>query len=128
MPKARILIAEDEVITSMDLWHILQLWGYEMCEQVTSGEEAVVRAGADRPDVVLIDINLRGGISGIEAAAQITSRFGIPIIFMTGYSDSATMEKASRVKPLGYFIKPIDFYRLKTTIDAAVEGRGEQSP
>ncbi|MGW8271915.1 MAG: response regulator, partial [Thermodesulfovibrionales bacterium] len=68
MPKARILIAEDEVITSMDLWHILQLWGYEMCEQVTSGEEAVVRAGADRPDVVLIDINLRGGISGIEAA------------------------------------------------------------
>ncbi|MGW8271914.1 MAG: hybrid sensor histidine kinase/response regulator, partial [Thermodesulfovibrionales bacterium] len=62
------------------------------------------------------------------AAAQITSRFGIPIIFMTGYSDSATMEKASRVKPLGYFIKPIDFYRLKTTIDAAVEGRGKQSP
>lgn len=121
--KVKILLAEDASITGMDLWNLLELWGYEMCEQVTSGEEAVVKAEHERPDIILMDIKLDGGISGIEAAARIRERFGIPIIFMTGYSDQRTREKAEAVEPEGFFVKPIDYYKLRLRIDEVVEKR-----
>jgi DNA-binding NtrC family response regulator len=116
--KKKILIVEDEVVTAMDLWHILELWGYEMCEQVSKGEEAMRVAEKERPDIMLIDINLDGGISGLEAAEQISSRFGIPFIFITGYSDPEMKKQAEQLKPAGYFIKPIDYYKLKETIES----------
>ena len=118
MKRVKILIAEDEVVTAMDLWHLLDLWGYEMCEQVACGEEAVGRAEEERPDIVLIDINLKGKLNGIEAAGQIRSRFGIPVIFITGYSDNETREKAKVAGPVDYFVKPIDYYRLRSAIDS----------
>jgi len=120
MKKAKILIAEDTTITSMDLWHIFDHWGYEMPEQVASGEEAIEKAEQEKPDIVLIDINLNGEMNGIEAARQIRSRFGIPIIFITGYSDKKTIEKAKIAEPVGYFIKPLDFHKLKSTIDSVI--------
>lgn len=116
--KKKILIVEDEVVTSMDLWHILELWGYDMCEQVSKGEEAIKAAEKERPDIMLIDINLDGGINGIEVAKQISSRFRIHVIFITGYSDPEMKKQAELISPAGYFIKPIDYYTLKETIES----------
>lgn len=120
MVNIKVLIAEDEVITSMDLWHILERWGYLLCRQASSGEEAVRTAEKDKPDIALLDINLKGEIGGIEAGRQITA-LNIPIIFITGYSDPETRERAASAKPAGYFVKPLDFRQLQSTIDAVVQ-------
>ena len=119
--KAKILIAEDTSITGMDLWHLLKLWGYEMCDQVTSGEDAIRKAEQERPDLIVMDIQLDGGIDGIDAAGTIHERFNIPVIFITGYSDKTTKEKAAAVAPAGFFVKPIDYYKLKSAIEAVLE-------
>ena len=115
--KKKILIVEDEVVTGMDLWHILDLWGYEMCEQVTTGEKAIQVAEQEKPDIVLIDINLAHGINGLETAKRIISRHDVSVIFITGYSDDEIRKEAEGVSPAGYFVKPIDYYKLKEAID-----------
>jgi len=118
MNKIKILIVEDEIVTGMDLWHILELWGYEMCEQVSTGDEAIRTAETEQPDLVLIDINLAGGMNGLETARTIVSRFGIPVIFITGYSDIEMKKEAQKINPAGYFVKPIDYYKLKETLES----------
>ena len=110
MRKAKILIVEDDAIISMDLYHTFRLWGYEMCEQVSSAEEAIKKAEQEKPEVVIMDIKLNGEINGIVAALQIHSCFGIPIIFISGYSDSdkEIREKSRIAESSGYFNKPLD--------------------
>ncbi len=126
MMKTKILIVEDEIITAMSLQHLLEHWGYGMCEHASSGKEAIEKAEREKPDIVLIDISLNGEITGIEAARQIRSRFCAPIIFITGYSDKETIKEAKNVDPVGYFVKPIDFNKLKLTIDSIVRKNKEQ--
>jgi CheY-like chemotaxis protein len=116
----RILLVEDYIIQSMGLLNLLEFWGYDMCEQATSGEEAIMKAEQERPDIVLMDINLDGRLNGIDAARQIMSRFGIPVIFTTAYSDDRTMERAQAAEPAGYFVKPLDLYKLRSVIDTIV--------
>jgi DNA-binding NtrC family response regulator len=118
MIKTKILIVEDEVITAMSLQHLLEHWGCGKCEQVSSGKEAIEKAMSEKPDIVLIDINLRGETNGIETAKQLQARFCVPIIFITGYSDEETIKEAKKIKPVGYFVKPLDFYELKSTIES----------
>lgn len=120
MRKAKILIAEDDAITSMDLYHTFRRWGYQLCRQVSTAEEAINNAEQDRPDVVVMDINLNGKINGITAAAQIHSRFGIPIVFVSGYSDldSEIKKKTEIAEPAGYFNKPLDLNKIRLTIDS----------
>jgi DNA-binding NarL/FixJ family response regulator len=113
----KILLVEDYIIQSMGLGNLLEFWGYEMCEQVTSGEEAIIKAEQEKPDIVLMDINLDGDVNGIDAARQIMSCFGIPVIFTTSYSDDKTMEIAEAAQPAGYFVKPLDLYKLRSVID-----------
>jgi CheY-like chemotaxis protein len=123
MKKKKILIVEDEVVTGMDLWHLLELWGYEMCKQVATGEEALRVVENERPDVILIDINLSGEMNGVETAKRISSRFGVPFIFLTGYCDPEMKEEAESINPAGYFVKPLDYYKLKETIASIVHPR-----
>jgi DNA-binding NtrC family response regulator len=118
MTRKKILIVEDEVITAMSLQHLLEHWGCGKCEQVSSGKEAIEKAMSEKPDIVLIDINLRGETNGIETAKQLQARFCVPIIFITGYSDEETIKEAKKIKPVGYFVKPLDFYELKSTIES----------
>ena len=118
MIKKKILIVEDEVITAMSLQHLLEHWGCGKCEQVSSGKEAIEKAMSEKPDIVLIDINLRGEPNGIEAAKQLQARFCVPIIFITGYSDEETIKEAKKIKPVGYFVKPLDFNKLRLTIES----------
>jgi CheY-like chemotaxis protein len=105
--KIKILIVEDEALTALLLSRNLQLKGYDTSQPVATGEAAIQMAGADRPDVAIMDIRLAGGMDGIETAGELIARYNLPIIFMTGYSDEATINKAAALKPAAYLIKPV---------------------
>lgn len=100
----------------MFLGRILEHWGYEVCETVTSGEDAIREAEIENPDLVIMDIYIHGKMSGIEAASKIRSQVGTPIIFMTGYSDEETRQKACTAQPAGYFVKPLNYDQLKDAL------------
>lgn len=114
----KILIVEDEVIAAMALRRAFVRRGYEVCPLVSSGAEAIVKADLERPDVVLMDIQLQGEVDGIAAGKEIAGRLGIPVAYMTGFPDAEMMEKASAVNPLGYFVKPIDLEDVLMQIQA----------
>lgn len=97
----------------MALAELIPVWGCQVVDMVTSGEDAIRVAEAKKPDVVLMDISLHGSINGISAAREIIDRFGIPVIFMTGYDDAETVRKAKDLKPLAFLVKPLDARSLK---------------
>ena len=117
----KILIAEDEFIISLTLSRGFKELGYEVCEVATTAEESVAYAEQEKPDVVLMDVSLDGEIDGIEAGRQIKTRFGIPIIYMTGYSDKELMRKAQETEPIACFIKPVDMRDLQSAIESVSE-------
>ncbi len=114
------MIVEDEIIQAMDLKSDLIGMGYEVCELVTTGEDAINNVEQEKPDIVLMDIILNGKINGIGAAKKIHSLYGIPIIFITGHDDEGRRELADKVEPSGYFIKPLDIEGLKLAIEKAL--------
>lgn len=115
-----ILIVEDEKIIGLDLQRRLEKFGYRVAELTDSGEAAVEAAQKCRPDIVLMDIMLGGGIDGIDAAKTIRSRFNIPVIFLTAYADETTLSRAKEAEPFGYVLKPYKERELFTTIDIAL--------
>ncbi|MDD5305398.1 MAG: response regulator [Elusimicrobia bacterium] len=108
----RVLIVEDEVINAMALAEAIPRWGCQVVDMVTSGEDAIRVAEAEKPDVVLMDITIHGAIDGLGAAREIIGRLGIPVIFMTGYDDEETIRAAQELKPLAFLVKPLDPARL----------------
>jgi PAS domain S-box-containing protein len=120
MSVCRILIVEDEAIVAMDLEGRLARMDYQPLGRVSSGEEALAFAGEHRPDLVLMDIRLQGKMDGIEAADEIRRRFHLPVIFLTAYSEDATLDRAKLTEPFGYILKPIDDRELKSTIEIAL--------
>lgn len=120
MSKVKIMIVEDEVIIAMDISAKLKELQYEVCRQVMSGEQAIKNVEEERPDIVLMDIILKGEMNGIEAAREIRTRYGIPIIFMTACIDEETMKQMEDVKPAGFFIKPVEIEDLKPDIENAL--------
>lgn len=121
MVKTRILIAENYIISSIVMRKLLELWGYEICDQASSGEDAIDKAEKEKPNVIVMDINLNGEINGIEAARQIKNRFGIPIIFTATHSDSESTEAVKIVGSADYFVKPLDFHRLRSVINSVIQ-------
>ncbi len=109
----RVLIVEDEVINAMALAEVIPEWGCIVVDMVTSGEDAIRVAEAEKPDVVLMDIRIHGSIDGLGAAREIIGRLGIPVIFMTGYDDEETVSAAMDLKPLAFLVKPLNVSRLK---------------
>lgn len=118
----KLLVVEDEALTYMLYQMQYMEIGYNVCQQAVSGEEAVQIAEEEKPDVVLMDIGLCGEMDGIEAAEIIHSRFGLPIIFVTGYADENTRKRADKALPhSGYFIKPINPEAVIPAIESALE-------
>ncbi|MDA8087067.1 MAG: response regulator [Nitrospiraceae bacterium] len=113
----RILIVEDEVITAMNLADLLETWGFEPVGPVTSGEEAVGEVREERPDLVLMDVKIKGEMGGIEAARRIVQEFGIPVILMSGYSKSLISEQISDHTNIKYISKPLDLGKLRRMIE-----------
>ena len=118
--KIKIMIVEDEIITARDEKQTLEKLGYSVSAIVGSGEEAVKKAEEDRPDLVLMDIELSGKMDGIEAAGILHSRFDIPSIFVTAYADDKILERAKITEPFGYLIKPFENKELLSNIVMAL--------
>ncbi|RZB30778.1 MAG: hypothetical protein SRB1_03058 [Desulfobacteraceae bacterium Eth-SRB1] len=118
--KKRILIVEDETMIAKDIESKLRNLGYEPLPIVRSGEEAVEKAGKLMPDLILMDIILDETMDGIEAAGQIKTRFNIPVVYLTAYSDDSILERAKITEPFGYMIKPLVERDLYSTIEMAL--------
>ena len=114
------MIVEDETITARSEKQTLEELGYSVSAKVGSGEEAVKKAEEDKPDLVLMDIELSGEMDGIEAAGIIRSRFDIPSIFVTAYADDKLLERAKIIEPFGYILKPFEKRELHCNIEIAL--------
>ncbi len=117
---ARILIVEDESIVATDIKTTLEGLGYKVVSTASSCEEAIKKAEEDRPDLVLMDIVLKGDGDGIEAASQIHKRFDIPVVYLTAYADDKRLEQTKYTEPMGYLIKPFEDRELHAAIQMAL--------
>lgn len=126
MGKTNVLVVEDESIVSKDIQHSLKKLGYNVVGAASTGEKAIELAVSERPDIVLMDIMLKGEMNGIEAADTIRKQFKIPIIFLTAYADESTLSKAKITEPYGYIIKPFKEIDLHTTIEMAIYKHGKE--
>ncbi|BAZ47884.1 response regulator [Nostoc ellipsosporum NOK] len=118
--KAKILVIEDESIIACDIKNCLENSGYIVPAVTGYGEQAIEKVAEFHPDLVLIDIMLKGKMNGIEAAQQITNFFQIPVVYLTDYSDKNILSKAKNTQPFGYIIKPFKENQLISTIEIAL--------
>ncbi len=115
-----VVIVDDEQIVALDIRRTLERLGYAVPAMAADGEDAVRVAGELRPDLVLMDIRLRGAMDGIEAAGRISGEFGVPVVFLTAFSDAATLERAKACGPFGFLVKPFEERELHSTIEVAL--------
>jgi len=121
MPGAeKILIVEDDSIIAVTIEGRLKEFGYRVVGRVATGAEAIKKALELEPDLVLMDIHLKGPIDGIEAAETIYGIHNIPVVYLTAFSDEATLERANKTSPFGYIVKPFNDSTLKTTLRLAI--------
>jgi AmiR/NasT family two-component response regulator len=121
MARKRILIVEDENITGMDICQIVHELGYEPIGPVASGKDAVTSALTHYPDIILMDLTLKGPMDGIQAAEAIRSQYPCPVIYVTGNSDPSTFGRANASEPSGYVLKPIEERELHAAIKMAFQ-------
>ena len=120
MEKAQILIVEDDGIIAMDLESRMKQLGYGVTGLASYGAQAIEKVKENKPDIVLMDIILKGEIDGIDAAEEIRTKFDIPIIFITGYADKERLKRAKLAYPFGFIIKPFSDKDLEVTIEMAL--------
>jgi PAS domain S-box-containing protein len=120
MDKARILVVEDESLLAEDIRERLKQLGYEAAPAAHSGEEALSSVAAAQPDLVLMDIRLKGKMDGIETARILRDRFNLPVVYLTGEADPETLDRAKATEPLGYLLKPIEEKRLFSAVEIAL--------
>jgi PAS domain S-box-containing protein len=118
--RRRIFVVEDQRLIAADLENTLRKLGYDVVGSAASGEEAIARAPEAAPDLVLMDIRLRGKMDGIQAAALIRRRIDIPIVYLTAYADEETIRSAKLTGPFGYVVKPFNERELRAAIEIAL--------
>lgn len=116
----KVLVVEDEFIVAEYIKKSLERMGYCVPSIASSGEEAIEKAKIHKPDIVLMDIKLEGEMDGIMAADVIKSRYNIPIIFLTAYSDDKILQLAKITEPFGYILKPFRERELRINIEIAL--------
>jgi PAS domain S-box-containing protein len=126
IPK-RILVVEDEGIVAKDIAQRLRSLGYEVTGLVSSAEKAYEAVALSMPDLILMDIHLKGSVDGISAAEKLQNTYDIPVIFLTAFADVPTLERAKMAEPFGYILKPFEERSLHVHIEMAlVKHAGEQ--
>jgi two-component system cell cycle sensor histidine kinase/response regulator CckA len=120
LSKVKVLVVEDERIVAKDIQNTLKNLGYEVPAIASTGEEAINKTGELLPDIVLMDIVLKGNIDGIDAASRIKAKYKTPIIYLTAYEDEETLDRAKITEPLGYILKPFEERDLHTTLEMAL--------
>jgi len=114
------MVVEDEWVVADQLCRNLQDVGYSVYSVISTGEEAIRKAEADSPDLILMDIVLKGKMDGIEAAKRINSQSNIPILYLTAYADQEYIERAKQTKPFCYLVKPYNQKGLYANIEMAL--------
>jgi signal transduction histidine kinase len=115
-----ILVVEDEMIVARDIQLQLEVLGYQPVGHATQGEQAVALCAALRPDLVLMDIQLKGGMDGIAAAQAIRTQFALPVVFLTAFASDDILARAKLTSPYGYIFKPFAERELRTVIEMAL--------
>jgi DNA-binding NarL/FixJ family response regulator len=118
--KVRIFIVEDEIVIVRGLEDAMARLGYAVCGFALSGEEAIAEIAAKKPDLVLVDIYLKGAMDGIQVAEHILHSYSIPVIYLTAYSNEEVLERAKATSPFGYIVKPFRERQLKVNIELAL--------
>ncbi|HNV70514.1 MAG TPA: response regulator [Candidatus Ozemobacteraceae bacterium] len=116
----RILLVEDEAILALQMKEAIRQMGYCVTGVCASGEKALESVERQKPDLVLMDINIQGEMDGIETARMIRERYEIPSVFLTAHSDESTIARAKIVEPYGYLLKPVNTKELQIAIDVAL--------
>jgi CheY-like chemotaxis protein len=119
MLNLKILIVEDEIIVAEDLKQRLENLGYNIVGIAAKGRDALKITGETNPDLILMDIMLKGELDGIDTAQTIRNVYNIPFIYLTGSTDNTIRERAETTKPLGYIIKPFDDIGIQNSIEIA---------
>jgi YesN/AraC family two-component response regulator len=120
MPSKKIMVVEDEKLVSESIQQSLEKLGYDVAGNASTGEQAVELARRTSPDLVLMDIHLPGKLDGIEAAREIRGGLGIPVVYLTGYTDLRTVQRAQISAPYGYIVKPVAERELEITLSIAL--------
>jgi len=115
-----IFIVEDEWLVSLELQQRIKDLGYEIAGTSDNGDSAIKMILETKPDLILIDINIKGNIDGIETARQVLVKYNVPIIYVTAYSDKTTLERAKITTPYGYIIKPVEERDLLISIEISL--------
>ncbi|MCE5214207.1 MAG: PAS domain S-box protein, partial [Methanobacterium sp.] len=118
--KSRILIVEDGMIEATNFEQLLKSSGYDVVGIASTGEDAITKADILKPDLVLMDIILKGDIDGIDAAEQIKDYLDIPVVYLSTHSEKSTVKRAKLTYPYGYIIKPVNIAELSNTIELAL--------
>lgn len=118
--KSILLVEDDDIIARVAEWRLNTL-GYTVCGRATTSAEAMDLVMNQKPDLVLMDININGDIDGIETAKMIKQGFNIPVVFVTSHSDGETLERAKATNPDGYIMKPFDDKDLRVAIELAIK-------
>jgi PAS domain S-box-containing protein len=127
MTKEKILVVEDEGLVAMSLKKSLEDLGYEVPATAAAADEAIKKIAKESPDLILMDIRLKGDIDGIEAANQIRKTSQVPIVYLTAHSDEKTLSRAKQSEPFGYIVKPYEVKSLHSTIEMALQKAAAQS-
>jgi CheY-like chemotaxis protein len=122
MTAARILIVEDEGIIALAFRRLVTALGHTVVGRAASGHEAITQATALQPDVVLMDIHLRGVMDGIDAARHIRALAPMPVIYVSAYADEATAARAWQTAPAAYLVKPVSHHALRAALEWALKG------
>lgn len=125
--KAKILLAEDDGVSARYLKQSLARMGYEITCVIQTGEEVIESVAENQPDLIIMDITLGGKVDGITAAQSVLARFGIPVIYVTGNTDSEIFERAKLTEPYAYLIKPYELGQMHNTIELALSKHNFES-
>lgn len=120
MKNEKILLVEDEGVVALDIEQRLTKLGYSMVGVADTGAAALELVRTQRPDLVLMDIRIRGELDGVDLARDLATRFELPVVFLTGNADEATLRRAVEAEPYGYVLKPFELRTLEATLEAAL--------
>jgi len=119
----RALIVEDEILIAEELRERLSRLGFSVIAAVDTADEGIAIATRERPDLVVMDIRLKGEKDGIQAAGEIRAQVDVPIVYLTAHSDRLTVERAKATEHDGFILKPFQRRELQTTIEVAMRRR-----
>lgn len=117
MEPKRIIIVEDEGIVAMDISKCLTHMGYEVAFTADSGEKVLEKIDSCPADLILMDVELKGSLNGLDTAKAVKEKYDIPVVFLTAFEDDATLKKIGELSTDGYLVKPFEDDNLKSTID-----------